>query len=205
MRRPVLPMLLALITAGCSQELTKRSVREFVDEADRAFLSGHASDICDSRSENFQFTGTTFKLAAGRTVNTLAEAEAVESERHAAGDRVTGKVVTMNARDFCRMAVESREAFRRMSLVRTRIDITMSPDNKNATVRAHYVLKSPEYTYGDSPLSSQDRVEQQTATLQTETDEESVITLSPGGDLVFAATHAISKQFRVPKERDSRL
>jgi hypothetical protein len=176
-----------------------------MNDADHAFLAGHASDICDMRSDDFQFTGTTFKLAEGHTVSTLAEAIAIDDERYASGDRVGGSVVTMNARDFCRMANESRESYRRMNLVRTSLEVTLSPDHQQATARAHYVVKAPEYVYGDSSISNQDHVEQQTGTLQTETDEESVIALNRHGDLVFVSTRAISKQFRVPKERDSRL
>jgi protein involved in ribonucleotide reduction len=191
--------------AGCSKELNERTVREFMDDADHAFLAGHAGDICNMRSDDFKFTGTTFKLAQGHTVANLEEAVALDNERNAAGDRVSGNVVTLNSRDFCRMANESRELYRRVKLVRTALEVTMSPDHRQATARAHYVLKAPEYAYGDSALSMQDRVEQQTGTIQTETDEESVIALNAEGNLVFMATHAISKEFRVPKERDSRL
>jgi hypothetical protein len=61
------------------------------------------------------------------------------------------------------------------------------------------------YAYGDSSLSVQDQVEKQIATLQTETDEESVIVRNGSGKLVFTSTKATSKQFRVPKARDARL
>jgi hypothetical protein len=111
----------------------------------------------------------------------------------------------MNAREYCRMAAESRESYRRVSLVRTGLEITVSPDHKQAAARAHYVVKAPQYAYGDSSISQQDRVEQQIGTIQTETDEVSVIVPNASGKLVFASTQAVSKQFRVPKERDSRL
>jgi hypothetical protein len=195
----------ALLLAACTKELNERNVRELIDAADHAFLSGHASDICSLRSDEFQLTGMTFELAKGRTVRDLAEADAVEAERHEGGERVSGKVIKMNAKEFCRMAVESRESYRRANLVRTSLAVRVAPDRKSATAVAHYVIKVPEYAYSDSSLSPQDRVEQQTGTLQTETDEESVIVRSPSGDLVFASTRATSKQFRVPKERDSRL
>jgi hypothetical protein len=199
-----LSALMVLLT-GCAKELNERTVRELMDDADHAFLAGHVSDICNMRSEDFKFTGATFKLAEGRTVSGLQEALAADSERNAAGDRSSGNVVTLNSQEFCRMANDSRELYRRTNLVRTTLEITVSPDHKQANVRAHYVVKSPEYAYADSALTRQDRVEQQIGTLQTETDEESVIALNSQGDLVFVSTQAMSKQFHVPKERDSRL
>jgi protein involved in ribonucleotide reduction len=111
----------------------------------------------------------------------------------------------MNAHEYCLMAVESRAAYRRVNLVRTALEITVSADHKQATVRAHYVEKAPQYGYGDSTVGAQDHVEHQVGTLQTETDEESVVTRNASGKLVFSATHAVSRQFRVPQERDARL
>jgi hypothetical protein len=194
-----------LMLGACSQELTERNVREFIDDADKAFLAGHAGDICAMRSDDFKLTSTTFVLAPGRTVANLSEAEALEAERHESGDRPRGKLETLNGQQFCLMAVESRATFRRTKLVRTGLAITVAPDGKQAVARAHYVVKSPIYAYGESTISRQDQVEQQIGTLQTETDEESVITRNADGKLVFSSTKAVSKQFRVPKERDARL
>ena len=203
--RPLMLVLTVLALGGCRKELTERSVREFFDDADHAYLAGHASDICNMRSDDFKFTGTLFKLAEGRTVSDLAEALKVDGERQQGGDRVSGQVVTMNARDYCLMAVESRASYRNVKLVRTALEITVAPDHKQATARAHYVEKAPQFSYNDSTLSAQDRIEQQVGTLQTESDEESVVTLNAGGQLVFSSTKAVSRQFRVPKERDARL
>jgi len=193
------------LLGGCSKELTEHTVKEFIDDADHAFLTGHAADICDMRSDDFKFTGSSFKLAEGHTVSDLNEAVRVQSEREESGERASAEVVTMNARDYCRMAIESRAMYRRVSLVRTSLEITISPDRKQATARAHYVMKSPEYAHRDSSISAQDYVENQTGTLQTESDDESVITRNSRGKLVFSSTHAISRQFHVQKERDSRL
>jgi hypothetical protein len=199
--------LAALLIAigGCSKELNERNVREFVDDADHAYLAGHAADICKMRSDDFKFSGSTFELAKGRTVASLAEAMALDAEQHAAGERTSAQVVTMNAHEYCLMAVESRVAYRRVNLVRTALEITVSPDHKQAAVRAHYVEKAPQYGYGESSVSARDQVEHQVGTLQTETDEESVVTQDASGKLVFSSTHAISRQFRVPQERDARL
>ena len=193
------------LVSGCAKELTEENVREFVDDADKAFLAGHASDICDMRSDDFKLTAITFKLAEGRTVGNLLEAEAVEADRHTSGERANGKVVTMNSRDYCLMAIESRKMFRRSKLARTHLEVTVEPGAKQAVARAHYVAKEPVYAYGDSSISTQDQVETQIGTLQTETDEESVIVRDAHGKFVFTSTKATSKQFRVPKERDSRL
>lgn len=195
---------LVLVLAGCTKELNEKNVHEFVDEADHAYLAGHAADICAMRSDDFKFTGSTFKLAEGRVVNDLQEAMRVDEEQRG-GRRVTAEVVTINVQDYCRMAIEQRALYRRVSLLRTDLQITIAPDKKQATVRAHYVEKAPQYGYGASSLSYQDQVERQLGTVQTETDEESVVTLNRDGKFVFSSTHAISKQFRVPKERDSRL
>jgi hypothetical protein len=203
--RPLALTMLFTMLAACSKDLTEGNVREFIDDADHAYLAGHAADICSMRSDDFKFTGTTFKLAEGHTVSDLAEATRLDDERHESGERVSGNLITMNASDYCRMAIESRALYRRVSLVRTSLEISVSPDKKQATARAHYVEKAPEYGYGDSSLSMQDRVEHQVGTLQTETDEDSVITLNARGNFVFSSTHAISRQFRVPKERDARL
>ena len=195
-----------LVTLGaCSKELTERNVRDLVDDADHAYLAGHAADICSMRSDDFKFTGSMFKLAEGRTVASLAEAEAVDVERQTSGERTSARVVTLNARDYCAMAIESRAAYRRVSLERTALEIQVSADRKQAIVRAHYIERAPQYGYADSSLSAQDQVEHQIGTLQTETDEESVVTRNADGELVFSSTRAVSRQFRVPQERDARL
>jgi hypothetical protein len=198
-------IIMLLVVAACSKELTEHNVRKFVDDADHAFLAGHAGDICAMRSEGFKLTSTTFKLAEGHTVADLAEAEALEAESHDRGDRSRGDIVNMNAKEYCLMAVVSRKTYRRDTLTRTSLQITVAPDRKQAVVDAHYVVKEPVYAYGDSALGQRDQVEHQIATLQTETDEESIVTRNDRGQLVFSATKATSKQFRVPKARDSRL
>jgi hypothetical protein len=203
--RRVLVGAILLVLAGCTKEMNEKNVREFVDDADKAYMAGHAADICAMRSDDFKFTGSTFKLAEGRVVSDLQEAMRVDSEQQQGGRRVTAQVVTINAQDYCRMAIEQRALYRRVSLVRTDLQITVAPDKKSAVVRAHYVEKAPQYGYADSSLSNQDQVEHQLGTVQTESDDESVVTLNRDGKLVFSSTHATSKQFRVPKERDSRL
>jgi hypothetical protein len=203
--RRILASAIVLLLAGCAKEMTEKNVREFVDDADHAYLAGHAADICSMRSDDFKFTGSLFKLAEGRVVNDLQEAMRVDDEQNRSGRRVTAQVVSINAQDYCRMAIEQRALYRRVSLVRTDLQITIAPDKKSATVRAHYVEKAPQYGYSEGAMSYQDQTEHQLGTLQTESDDESVVTLNRDGKFVFSSTRATSKQFRVPKERDSRL
>jgi len=204
MQRVLLGTVL-LVLAGCTKELNEKNVREFVDDADHAYLAGHAADICAMRSDDFKFTGTLFKLAEGRVVKNLQEAMAVDSERQQGGDRLASQIVTLDAKDYCRMAIEQRASYRLVTLRRSDLQIELAPDKKSATVRAHYVETMGEHAYGDSSLSAQDQVEHQVGTLQTETDEVSVVTQNRDGDFVFSSTHATSKQFHVPEQRDSRL
>jgi hypothetical protein len=51
----------------------------------------------------------------------------------------------------------------------------------------------------------QDQVERQMATLQTESDDVSVVTKNRHDQLVFSSTQSVNRSFQVAKERDSRL
>jgi|SRR5579872_4386541 len=191
--------------AGCGGKLTERSVRNFVAEADRAFLKGRTSDICNMRSADFKLTATQFKLAQGHTVSGLAAAEAFEEQRHTAGQRLSSETINMNLKQFCAMAWENHDLYKRATLERTELHIRIDPDGKHATVNAHYVQREPVYAYGSSQLSARDVIEQQVATLQTESDEESTVTRDEHGELVFSTTRAVTKSFQVPQQRDARL
>lgn len=193
------------VVCGCRGAMTERSVREFIDAADHAFTTGRASDICRMRSDDFKLTATTFKLAQGHIVAGLAEAEAIEEQRHDAGERLSGETVNMNLQEFCRMALEAHQFYKRATLERSDLQIELAPGAKRAIVHAHYIVREPVYTYGDSPLGNNDRAERQIATLQTDTEEESVVSQDGDGQLVFSSTKAMSKAFQIPKQRDRHL
>lgn len=193
------------VLAGCGGKMTERGVREFIDAADHAYVTGHASDICRMRGDDFHLTATTFKLAQGHIVSGLAEAEAIEEDRHDAGERLSGETVSIDVHEYCRMALEQHRLYKRAALERSDLQIQLDPDGKRAIVKAHYVTREPVDASIDSPLGNRDHVDRQIATLQTETDEESVVKRDTHGDLVFSSTKAVSKSFQVPQLRDSRL
>jgi hypothetical protein len=193
------------VVCGCRGAMTEHTVRKFIDAADQAFVAGRASDICRMRSDDFKLTATTFKLAAGQIVAGLAEAEAIEEQRHDDGERLSGETVNMNLQQYCRMALEAHDFYKRATLERSDLRIEFVPGAKRAVVHAHYIVREPVYAYGDSPLGNKDRAERQIATLQTDTEEESVVSQDSDGQLVFSSTRAVSKSFQIPKQRDRRL
>ncbi len=195
----------ALFT-GCGQKrLTEDSVRRFVDAADDAFIHGNADAICRARSNEFVLTATEFALAGDRIVSGAAEAEKIAAERQEAHEPIAGKTVKLGLREFCAMAYQSRAYFERATLERGPLQIGIDPGGTKAVVRAHYTVKEPVEAYGDSPLSYGDHTEHQVATKQTESDDESTVILDENGEMKFAATTSVSKWFRLPSERDSRL
>jgi hypothetical protein len=194
------------LLCGCGQKrLTEASVRKFVDAADEAFTRGNADAICSARSDDFVLTATEFALAGERIVLNVAEAEKIAAERQDAHELIEGKNVHLNSREFCAMAYQSRAYFRRATLLRGPLQITLDPSGIRATVRAHYTVKEPVEAYRDSPLSYKDSTEHQVATKQTESDDESLVILDKAGEMKFASTKSVSKWFRIPSERDSRL
>jgi hypothetical protein len=192
--------------AACGHKrLTEASVRDLVDAADEAFVKGKAGAICDARSRNFVLTTTEFDLAPGRIVADLAEAQQVVAEREAAHELIAGKTSTLKLRELCLGAYLSRAQFKRARLQRGPLQITLDPDGQRAVVRAHYTIWEPIEVRGDSPLGGYtDSVEHQVATKQTEDDDESVVIIEEGGPK-FSATTSVSKWFRIPSQRDSRL
>ncbi len=196
---------LALGLVGCGSTLNEDMVRMFVDRADRAFLEGKAHAICGMRGDGFELKTTSYLLAEGTIVSGLAEAEAIDEQRHGGKSEPAPRRETMNLQEFCLMALTTHELYKRATMQRTRIEIEMRNDAKSAVVRAHYVVKEPMYDYADSSIGMQDHVERQVATLQTESDDVSVVTTSKHGELVFSSTESVNRSFQVPKERDSRL
>lgn len=197
-------LALCLALAGCSDRLTEKSVREFVDAADAAFLEGKASKVCDMRTEQFRLEAIDFELAGRQRVSGLAEAEAIAAQRQEAGELNQGSKTTLDRKQFCFMAHEAREFYKRASMERGPLEIDIDAAQGKATVRAHYTITEPVYAYADSPLSRQDRTEVQTSSRQTETDDESVVILEDG-ELKFASTTSMSKSFYIAEQRDRRL
>ena len=196
---------LAVGLAGCGSTLNEDMVRMFVDRADKAYLEGRAHEICSMRGDGFELKTTSYLLAEGTIVSGLAEAQAIDQERRSGKGDPVPKRATMNLQEFCLMALETHEFYKRAKMERTRIEIQMNDDGKSAVVRAHYVIKEPMYAYADSSIGMQDHVERQVATLQTESDDVSVVTTNRHGELVFASTESVNRSFQVAKERDSRL
>ena len=195
---------LVLLTACGGNTLSTRSVTEFVDAADQAFLRGDALAVCAARGATFAMHATEFKLAGNQKVSSFDEAQEIASKRQAAGELLGGESITMQRREYCAMAAESRDYYKRASMERSPLTIKISADGKQAVVTAHYTVKEPVYEYGDSPHGNNESVEHQVATRQSESDDESVIELQDG-DLKFIATKSITKSFLVASERDRRL
>jgi hypothetical protein len=176
-----------------------------VDTADEAFLKGKVAAICDARSRNFVLTVTEFDLAPNRIVADFAEAQQIVAEREAAHELIAGKTSTVKLKALCFDAYVSRAQFKRSKLQRGPLQITIDPDGRRAVVRAHYTIWEPVDARGESPLGGYvDSAEHQIATKQTESDDESVVILEDGGPK-FATTTSVSKWFRIPTQRDSRL
>jgi hypothetical protein len=199
-------LLCAWLLAACGhKQLTEASVHKFVDAADEAYVKGRAGAVCDARSRNFVLTVTEFDLAPNRIVADFAEAQQIVAERDAAHELITGKTSTFKLRDLCLDAYLSRAKYKRAKLQRGTLQITIDPNGQRAVVRAHYTIWEPVEARGDSPLGGYvDSVEHQVGTKQTETDDESVVILEDG-EPKFAATTSVSKWFRIPSQRDSRL
>lgn len=195
---------LLLLTACDGKILSTRSVTEFVDAADQAFLRGDAVAICDARAATFVMQATDFKLAGNQRVAGFAEAEEIAAKRQADGELLGGDSITMQRRDYCAMAADARDFYKRASMERGPLSIKISADGKQAVVTAHYTVKEPVYEYEDSPHGNNERSERQVATKQSESDDESVIALQDG-DLKFIATKSTTKSFFVASERDPRL
>jgi hypothetical protein len=201
-----LPLLLAaLLAAGCGSSLSEQSVREFVDGADQAMLEGRTHEICAARSDDFTLVATEFRLAEGQLAAGQQQAEDIEAARAEGGQRLAGSNVSMDSKQFCRMAIESRDYFKRATMQRGDLHIELDAAAGRAVVRAHYTVKEPVYEYGDSQLGRDDRSERQTATRQTESDDESVVVVDPDGELRFRSTRSTSRSFLVARERDRRL
>lgn len=195
----------ALLLTACSKKLDEQQVRDFIDAADQAFLKGSATQMCALRSKDFRLEATSFELAKGKTAESLEDAEAIEAESAASGGRGAGSTEVLDLEKFCFMAIEAKNLYKRVNMQRGELHIDIDASGQKAAVRAHYSVTEPVYAYQESALHDNDRVEQQVASRQTESDDESVVVIGPDGDLLFESTRSVSKSFLVAKVRDRRL
>ncbi len=202
--RMSLVLLAACLAAGCSHRLTEREVAEFVDAADKAFLDGRTSKVCNMRADGFTLSSTTLDLSGEAIVDDLAAAEALAAEREADGQRVSSELVKMDRQQFCLMALQSGDYFRRATMSRGALSVRIDADGRGALVLAHYTVREPLLRAAGSPVAGQqEEVLRQVATRQTESEDESRVVLDGHGELVFASTRSTSRSFLVPSERDS--
>ena len=170
--RLTLSMLLAgcALLGGCTRELTRQQVAEFVDQADDAARKRFAPEICELRASNFKLA-TTFH-AQGK--NEPAQME------------MTRKLYCQQAGQFARL--------RQYKLERKSVTIDVATDRKTATVTAEYVETLPYYEPDIMPVTPDDFRDFQVL----ETNDVSVVGIEDG-DLRFLSTRSEIFQTLVPK------
>jgi hypothetical protein len=194
----------AFALAGCAPGLSENGVRNLFDAADRAFLAGDSSTVCDLRTGSFRLESTHFEIARGRTVADRAEADAIEADAVASGVRTAGENEVLDHRRFCMLAYDGRDLARGSRLERGPLSIVFDPAGTSATVRVQYTVLEPEYEARESSHGLRDESLRQVATRRTESEEESVV-VRDGGELRIASTRVRSWSYLVPAIRDTRL
>jgi len=173
MRNFLLPvMLLAACAAlsGCSKEVTRQQVAEFIDHADDAARKRFAPEICELRAKNFTMH-LTFHAERAR--------EASEME-------ITRKLYCQQAGSFSQL--------RQYKLERKSIDIDMATDRRTALVTAEYVETMPYYEPDSRPATPDDFYHFQVV----ESVDMSIVGLEDG-DVRFLSTRAEAHQTLVKK------
>jgi hypothetical protein len=165
-------MLLALCASfcGCSREVTRQQVAEFIDQADDAARKRFAPEICELRGKNF-------------TMHLVFHAE---DAREPAEMDITRKL-------YCQQA-GSHSLLRQYQLERKSIDIDVATDRRTATVTAEYVETLPYYEPDMRPATPDDFRYFQVI----ESHDESVVGLEDG-DVRFLSTRAEAHQTLVKK------
>jgi len=174
MRSPTLSLiLLAACTAltGCSREVTRQQVAEFIDAADDAARKRFAPEICELRGKDFTLD-LTFHGHEGRAPSEL---------------QITRKLYCQQAGQFSRL--------RQYKLERKSLDIHLAVDRRTATVTAEYVETMPYYEPGIVPSTPDDFSRFQIV----ESRDESVVGLEDG-DLRFLRTRAEAHQSLIGKD-----
>ena len=173
MRQVLLSIMLLVACAalsGCSREVTRKQVAEFIDQADAAARKRFAPEICELRAKDFSLH-LTFYGYEGR--------EPAEMD-------ITRKLYCQQAGSFSQL--------RQYRLERKSMDIDIATDRKTATVTSQYVETMPYYEPDIRPATPDDFRFFQVV----ESRDESVVGLE-SGDVRFLSTSAEAHQQLVPK------
>ena len=168
-----LPALLAAcaVLAGCSREITRQQVAEFIDQADAAASKRFAPEICELRGKDFTLD-VIFHGHEGRAPSHL---------------EMTRKLYCQQAGQFSRL--------RQYRLERKSLDVHMALDRRTATVTTVYVETLPYYEPDIQPKTPDDFSRWQIV----ESRDESVVGLEDG-DLRFLSTRTEAHQSLTGKD-----
>lgn len=165
-------MLLAacVLLGGCSRELTRQQVAEFIDQADQAARKRYAPEICELRARDFR-AEINFHGHEGMRPARL---------------EMTRKLYCQQAGQFSKL--------RQYQLERKSMSIDVASDRKTATVTAEYVETMPYYEMGLMPATPDDFRHFQVV----ESTDESVVGIEDG-DLRILSTRSDAHQTLVSK------
>lgn len=172
MRVLAVMLLASCALAGCSREITRQQVAEFVDRADEAARKRFAPEICDLRGKDF----------------TMHQVFHAEGEDQPSEMEITRKLYCQQAGSFSRL--------RQYRLERKSIDIDIATDRKSATVTAEYVETMPYYDPWRSAATPDDFNHFQVV----QSHDVSVVGREDG-DLKFLSTTTEARQSLVPKKQ----
>jgi len=161
----------ALLLSGCSNELDRVQVKQFIDRADDAARKRFAPEICALRGKNFE-AHVTFH---GQDADEPAELD-------------------MTRKLYCREA-GSFSQLRQYRLERSSLDIELAKDRRTAKVTAEYVETMPYYEPDRIPVTPDDFRQFQVV----EIIDESLVGIEDG-DLVFLSTDSEAHQSLVSKK-----
>jgi hypothetical protein len=167
---PSLLLAACAALAGCSHEVNRKQVAEFIDQADDAARKRFAPEICELRGKNFTLH-VTFYGSEGREPSEM----------------------DMSRKLYCQQA-GSFSRLRQYKLERKSIDIDIATDRKTATVTAQYVETLPYYEPDVRPATPDDFRFFQVV----ESRDESVVGLE-SGDVRFLSARVEAHQTLVPK------
>jgi len=164
-------LLVAILLTGCSSELDRVQVAEFIDRADDAARKRFAPEICALRGKNFELHVTFHSDGADEP-----------SE------------LDMTRKLFCREA-GSFSQLRQYRLERKSMRIDLAKDRRTAMVTAEYVETMPFYEPHRIPVTPDDFREFQVVEIL----DESMVGMEDG-DLVFLSTSSEAHQTLVSKK-----
>src|SRR5262249_19985406 len=125
-------LVLCALFAGCSHEVNRKQVAEFIDQADDAARKRFAPEICKLRARDFTLH-VVFHGYEGREPSEMD---------------ISRKLFCQQAGNFSRL--------RQYRLERKSVDIDMATDRKTATVTAEYVETMPYYEPDIRPATPDD-------------------------------------------------